>query len=118
VTRRPSATGGVGVCSAHQRPKGGGGEDVNKAGLDTMKSRGSRGDEEVQDEEEAEQHPGRLTFKDILLPSRRTVLLPRTANPTPFSSPSPSTSAAAADLDLGEESPTRLGFGRSRGGFL
>jgi hypothetical protein len=83
-----------------------------------VKSRGSRGDEEVQDEEEAEQHPGRLPFKDILLPSRRTALLPRTANPTPFSSPSPSTSAAAADLDLGEESRTWLGFGRSRGGFL
>jgi hypothetical protein len=76
-----------------------------------MKSRGSRGDEEVEDEEEAEQHPGWLPFKDVLLPSGWTTLLLQTANPAPFSSPSPSTSAAAANWDLGEESPARLGFG-------
>jgi hypothetical protein len=91
--------------------RGPGGEDVDEEGLDAVKSRGSRGDEEVEDEEDPEQHPGWLPFKDVLLRSRRTTLFSRTANPAPFSSPSPSMSAAAADWDLWEESPARLGFG-------
>jgi hypothetical protein len=77
-----------------------------------VKGRGSRGDEEVEDREEAEQHPGRLPFEDVLLPSQWTMLLPRMSTPAPFSSASPSTLVAAADWDLGEESLARLGFGR------
>jgi hypothetical protein len=57
------------------------GEDVDEERLDTVEREGRRGDEEVEDEEEAEQHPGWLPFKDALLPPQRTVLLPTDGQP-------------------------------------
>jgi hypothetical protein len=81
------------------------GKDIDEERLDAVESEGSRGDEELEDGEEAEQHPGRLPSKDVLLPPQRTALPPRTSNPASFFSPSPLTSAAAADEDLGKESP-------------
>jgi hypothetical protein len=48
--------------------RGPGGEDVDEERLDVVEREGSRGDEEAEDGEEAEQHPARLPFKVVLLP--------------------------------------------------
>jgi hypothetical protein len=67
---------------------------------------------EVEDGEEAEQHPGRLPFKDVLLPPQWTTLPLRTANPRLLLLPFTLDVSGGGGLGFGGGIPCTLGFGR------
>jgi hypothetical protein len=87
TARRPGATREVKVWGLTNGRRGLDSEDIDEERLDVVEREGSRGDEEVEDGEEVEQHPGWLPFKVVLLPPQQTALLPADGQPRPRSSP-------------------------------